>query len=233
MEAAMLKRPRAYARYEHHPLAEMFPLLQGTEFDNLVEDIRKHGLREPISQFEGKIIDGRNRKRACIKADVEPRYRSIELDDYDAVVAYIISKNIHRRHQTREQNRETIESLLRANPTKSDRQIARMAQTDNKTVGTVRKKAEAREEIPHVTKRTDSKGRSQFAHKRNRGKHSPTRRKSTVDLSGECINAVRETIERTIKDLQWTEAATFEKLFAALAKVIEGIKQKTLHETLR
>jgi ParB-like chromosome segregation protein Spo0J len=78
----------------------MFPLLKGQDFEDLVEDIRKHGLREPISLFEGKVIDGRNRERASIKAGVEPRYQSIEFDDHDAAVAYVISKNIRRRHQT-------------------------------------------------------------------------------------------------------------------------------------
>jgi ParB-like nuclease domain len=92
VEAAMPERPRARDRYEHHPLAERFPLLKGAEFDDLVEDIRKHGLREPISVFEQKIIDGRNRERACVKAGVEPRYHSIEFDDQDAALAYVISR---------------------------------------------------------------------------------------------------------------------------------------------
>ncbi len=159
----MLERPRAHNRYAHHPLAEMFPLLKDAEFDDLVEDIRKHGLRDPISLFEQKIIDGRNRERACIKAGVEPRYHSIEFDNHDAAAAYVISKNIRRRHLTPEQKRALIKKLLRADPTKSDRQIARAVKVDNKTVGAVRKRAEAREEIPHVSKRTDSKGRSQVA----------------------------------------------------------------------
>jgi ParB-like chromosome segregation protein Spo0J len=142
----------------------MFPLLKDAEFDGLVEDIRKHGLREPIILFEQKVIDGRNRERACLKAGVEPRYCSMEFDNHDAATAYVISKNIRRRHLTSEQRRELIEKLLRADPTKSDRQIARTVKGDNKTVGAVRKRAEAREEIPHVSKRTDSKGRSQLAH---------------------------------------------------------------------
>jgi hypothetical protein len=37
----MPERPRARDRYEHHPLAEMFPLLKDAEFHELVEDIRK------------------------------------------------------------------------------------------------------------------------------------------------------------------------------------------------
>jgi ParB-like chromosome segregation protein Spo0J len=87
MEAAMPKRSRVHDQYEHHPLAEMFPLLKDAEFDDLVEDIRKHGLREPIILFEQKVIDGRNRERACIKAGVEPRYRSMEFDHHDAAAA--------------------------------------------------------------------------------------------------------------------------------------------------
>src|SRR4029079_8590235 len=114
-------RARFYSGYGYHPVADMFPLLEGAEFDKLVEDIRKHGLREPISLFERKIIDGRNRERACIKAGVEARYRSIEFDNHDAAAAYVISKNIRRRHLTPEQKRDLIEKALRADPTKSDR----------------------------------------------------------------------------------------------------------------
>ena len=110
----MPERPRARDRYEHHPLAEMFPLLKDAEFHELVEDIRKHGLREPISLFEQKIIDGRNCERACIKAGVEPRYRSIEFDNHDAAAAYVISKNICRRHLTPEAKARTDRKIFKS-----------------------------------------------------------------------------------------------------------------------
>jgi hypothetical protein len=51
--------------YDFHELANEYPLIEGDEFDNLVEDIRKHGILEPIVLFQGKILDGRNRYRAA------------------------------------------------------------------------------------------------------------------------------------------------------------------------
>jgi hypothetical protein len=45
--------------YEFHRYANLFPLMEGPEFAELVEDIRANGLHEPIMLHEGKILDGR------------------------------------------------------------------------------------------------------------------------------------------------------------------------------
>ena len=50
---------------DFHPLAGAFPLITGDEFEELVDDIKTNGLITPVWMFEGKILDGRNRYRAC------------------------------------------------------------------------------------------------------------------------------------------------------------------------
>ena len=46
-----------------HPYAGLFPLMEGDEFDALVSDVLTNGLLQPIIEFDGTILDGRNRYR--------------------------------------------------------------------------------------------------------------------------------------------------------------------------
>ena len=80
-----------------HALADVFPALDGAEFEALVTDIKTHGLREPITLHpDGSILDGRSRYRACLKAGVDPAFTS--WDNPDTAGAFIVSKNLVRRH---------------------------------------------------------------------------------------------------------------------------------------
>jgi ParB-like chromosome segregation protein Spo0J len=145
-----------------HPLADIFPLMEGEEFDALVADIKANGLIEPIVMLDGMILDGRNRYRACVAADVEPTFRPFNGDD---PAAYVISANIHRRHLTPEQKRDLIAKLLRTDPGKSDRQIAETVRASPTFVGKVRAEGEATGDVSTVDTRTDKRGRKQPARK--------------------------------------------------------------------
>jgi len=165
---------------QFHPLADIFPLMEGEEFDALVADIKANGLREKIDLYEGKIVDGRNRYRALLQLGINPgagneKYfrKAIyahstggetafhEQNNDEKVRAYNFSKNFHRRHLTAENKREVIAAKLKDNPEASNNSIAKQVKADDKTVAAVREELEGRSEIPNVDTTTDTKGRKQ------------------------------------------------------------------------
>jgi N6-adenosine-specific RNA methylase IME4 len=86
-------------KYRVHPVASLFPLLEGKELDELVEDIRAHGLREEILVDEqGRILDGRNRANACLRLGIEPATTLWQPGPGDSVIALVVSLNVKRRH---------------------------------------------------------------------------------------------------------------------------------------
>lgn len=99
---------------EFHPLADLFPLMEGAEFDALVADIQAHGLREPIIIHEDKILDGRNRYRACEAANIEPIYQDWMSEG--TAHAFVVSKNLHRRHLNESQRAMIAARLATLNP---------------------------------------------------------------------------------------------------------------------
>jgi len=85
---------------QFHEAANLFPLLEGKELDDFIADIKENGCLEPVELFEGKILDGRNRYRACESLGAE--CPSVAWSG-DNPIAYVISKNLHRRHLTTSQ----------------------------------------------------------------------------------------------------------------------------------
>lgn len=91
-----------------HPVADLFPLLEGTEFNAFTADIKTNGLMFPIVTFDDLILDGRNRYRACQAAGVEPRFEPYLGSD---PVGFVVSANLRRRHLNESQRAMIAEEL--------------------------------------------------------------------------------------------------------------------------
>ena len=93
-----------------HPAAELFPVMDEAAFAALVADIAAHGQREPILIYDGQVIDGRHRLRACEQLGLEPLVRQVSAGDGDPF-GLVVSLNLHRRHLT-ESQRAMVASKL-------------------------------------------------------------------------------------------------------------------------
>ncbi len=250
-----------------HPAAELFPMMSESELRELGEDIKEQKLHEPIALWfpdpesnKPELLDGRNRMDAMEAAGI-----SVVRDEWKGggihqllvswsgvyapadPYAYVISRNIHRRHLTAEQRRELIAKLLKANPDHSNRQIAETIKASHVTVGAVRAELEGRGQIDHVEARTDTKGRQQPAHKARTeptgGATGSIRRRRPIGARAEAladeqsqntagndpnafISAALRAIEQQISEIGRRQPKAAEKFPAADRHIVHGAETK-------
>jgi hypothetical protein len=83
---------------KHHPIADVWPMMDEAKIAELADDIRNNGQLVPVWLYEGKILDGRNRWAACKIAGVTPKTQ-----DYtgDEPTAFAVALNDRRRHMNK------------------------------------------------------------------------------------------------------------------------------------
>lgn len=137
-----------YGTRQAHPYANIFPLLTDAELKALADDIAAHGLREPIwLHRDGRIIDGRNRYRACELAEVEPEYRTYQGDDA-GLLAFVVSLNLHRRHLDESQRAMVAASIANlgvGRPRSNSENFPLFSEGDDQTSAPAVSQAEAAE----------------------------------------------------------------------------------------
>lgn len=79
-----------------HPVACCWPEdMTGQDWEDFCKDVKANGLKVPIETWQGQVIDGRRRQKACFKVGVLPIYR--EWDGRGSMTGHVASLNFHRR----------------------------------------------------------------------------------------------------------------------------------------
>jgi hypothetical protein len=85
---------------QQHPLSAAFPAMCADDFDSLTDSIQNIGVQNPITLYEGMVIDGWHRYRAA--SDLGMDCPTVELGDVDPR-DFVMAQNKARRHITQAQ----------------------------------------------------------------------------------------------------------------------------------
>ena len=100
--------------YQQHPLSAAFPEMGAEDFQALKNSIESIGVQNPITIFDGMVIDGWHRYRAATELMMD--CPSVELADVDPR-EFVLSQNRARRHITQAQLALAAAAVYRWHPT--------------------------------------------------------------------------------------------------------------------
>jgi ParB-like chromosome segregation protein Spo0J len=224
-----------------HPLAtKWIPPPTDWQYEALKADVDENGLADPrIYRYEGKVLDGNTRQQVAWELGIE---RELEFIDFDPDVdddpeAFVISKNVARRHLTTDQLADVVAELRSRGMTQAD--IAKGTGKSKRTVGRVLKRpvkgqtpfhsksqVRARQEQPKTI--TNKLGRTRPASYKPRSKSgvkkTPTKKltrvKSSAGREDERVQHLAMMFE-AIEPVDWSEVlgATIKRYEAAKANL--------------
>ena len=99
-----MQKPEIICECEIHPAASLFPLMEGTRFQSLVDSIQVHGVQNPIVCSGNVVLDGRNRLRAVEKLRNDGHQIDLPAVQWDCGdkcmtdTEWITAQNLDRRH---------------------------------------------------------------------------------------------------------------------------------------
>ena len=84
--------------HQQHPLSAAFPSMSDDEFQNLKDSIEVNGVLNPITIYEGMVIDGWHRYRAANELGMD--CPEVEFDESIDPKDFVLAQNKNRRHIT-------------------------------------------------------------------------------------------------------------------------------------
>ncbi|MBM4012599.1 MAG: hypothetical protein FJ286_14700 [Planctomycetes bacterium] len=149
-----MSKPEKICDYVIHSAASVFPLMEGADFQSLVDSIAVHGVQTPIVSYKGEVLDGRNRLRAVMKLRDEGHTVDLPCVGWDdkcgmSPTEWVEAQNLDRRHLT-----EDARAMIGAQLARLIKAEAKQAKKDSQFNSDTGKAAASKKANPAAT--TDS-----------------------------------------------------------------------------
>ena len=217
--------------YNRHELSTPFAEASPADFAILLNSIRDRGFdeRHPIILYEGMILDGWHRWRACQELGIDPPFEEFEGDDEDAM-AFVFSENIARRQMTEPQKATAYairNQFLEPKDQLSDVQIAALVGRQSVSkISQLRRLVEADPDIAQKVAAGEMKANTAI---RETLSEIPEDAKKDTPVSGVFTvrrKALLRGIEEARKTLGWTPTRTGNKAFELFIEWAQKEREK-------
>ena len=117
--------------YKQHPLSAAFPAMSADEYQSLKDSIETSGVLNPITIYQGMVIDGWHRYTAA--DDLGVHCPEDELEEWLDPIDFVKAQNENRRHLTASQRAAAIVSIYKWTPSNIGRPRGEVASPLEKT----------------------------------------------------------------------------------------------------
>lgn len=194
-----------------HELAELLPEMSDLELKDLVGGIKSGGFWGSIITYEGKVLDGRMRQKACELADVVPAYEEWS-GQAGSPTAFVIGANLHRRNLTLVQQALVAHNALPYLEAEAKARKEAMQARPGQKVGSAK--------VPR------SSGEPCAPAKKDKSRESAAQAGKLTGVSGDTVRRVGKVMEKGAPELQ--QAMIEEKV--SISKAAKMVDSMTMEE---